>query len=178
VRRGAIWIAAALGLLIAQPVHAAPQQTGARTGGEALTVQQVERMWDDYVLTQAQTTLNLTPQQFPRFRNRMLALQQVRRRMQRERNVVLREAQQLMAGRGPVEDPAAVTAKLKLYDDLMVRSADQLRQAYASIDELLNVRQRVRFRVFEERMAQKKLELLAQARQAARTPDEGRREPR
>jgi hypothetical protein len=170
-----VWITAGVMLLMAQPVSAAPQQAGGRAGGAALSVQQVERMWDDYLLTQAQTTLNLTPQQFPRFRNRLLMLQQARRRLQRERNVLLREAQQLLAGRGPVQDPAAVAAKLTQYDDLMIKSAEQLRQAYATIDELLNVRQRVRFRVFEERMAQRKLELLAQARQAARTPDDGRR---
>jgi hypothetical protein len=33
---------------------------------------------------------------------------------------------------------------------------------------VLTPRQRVRFRTFEERMAQRKLELLAQAREAAR----------
>src|SRR5688572_39673 len=97
---------------------------------EALTAPQVERMWDDYVIAQAQGALNLTGPQFMRFRNRLLQLQQLRRRLQRERNVRLREAQQLIGGRGPVADPAPVMAKLKEYDDLMVRSAEQLRQAY------------------------------------------------
>jgi hypothetical protein len=124
-------------------------------------------MWDEYVLSQAQAALNLTDQQFMRFRNRLNQLQQLRRRLQRERNQKLREAQQALSGRGAPVDPAVVSARLKEYDDLMVSSAEQLRQSYVSIDEVLNVRQRVRFRLFEDRMAQKKLELLAQARQAA-----------
>jgi hypothetical protein len=145
-----------------------PAAATQRGEDEVLNAAQVERMWDEYVLAQAQTALNLNDQQFSRFRNRLFQLQQLRRRLQRERNQKLREAQQTLNGRGgaPV-DMTAVSTRLKEYDDLMVTSADQLRQAYVSIDEVLNVRQRVRFRVFEERMAQKKLELLAQARQAA-----------
>lgn len=150
-------------MLSGSPAAAASQ----RGEGEGLTAAQVERMWDDYVLAQAQTVLNLSDQQFPRFRNRLLQLQQLRRRLQRERNVKLREAQQALNARGAPPDMTIVSARLKEYDDLMVSSADQLRQGYASIDEVLNVRQRVRFRMFEDRMAQKKLELLAQARQAA-----------
>jgi hypothetical protein len=141
---------------------------GAQRGeAAALTPAQVERMWDQYVLAQAQTALNLNDQQFMRFRNRLFQLQQLRRRLQRERNGKLREAQQALSGRGAPVDQTVVMARLKEYDDLMVSSADQLRRAYASIDEVLNVRQRVRFRSFEDRMTQQKLELLAQARQAA-----------
>jgi hypothetical protein len=144
-----------------------PAAGAQRADGERLTAAQVERMWDEYVLTQAQAALNLNDQQSGRFRNRLFQLQQLRRRLQRERNQKLREAQQALNGRGAPADMTLVSARLKEYDDLMVSTAEQLRQAYVSIDEVLNVRQRVRFRVFEDRMAQKKLELLAQARQAA-----------
>jgi hypothetical protein len=156
--------AAAVLVLFGAPAPGAASQRG---DGEVMTAAQVERMWDEYVLAQAQTTLNLNDQQFVRFRNRLFQLQQLRRRLQRERNQKLRDAQQALAGRGASVDLTNVSARLKEYDDLMVSSADQVRHAYASIDEVLNVRQRVRFRVFEDRMAQKKLELLAQARQAA-----------
>ena len=159
----AILVTAGVVLMLSGTPAAAAQ----RGEGEGLTAAQVERMWDDYVLAQAQTTLNLNDQQFARFRNRLLQLQQMRRRLLRERNQKLREAQQALNGRGAPPDMTIVSARLKEYDDLMVSSADQLRQGYAAIDEVLNVRQRVRFRLFEERMAQKKLELLAQARQAA-----------
>ena len=146
----------------------ASQREGGRGTGDALTVAQVERIWDDYVLTQAQAALNLNDQQFVRFRNRLQLLQNLRRRLQRERNLKLRDAQQALNGRGAAANPELAAARLEEYDDLLVQTAEQLRRAYASIDEVLNVRQRVRFRTFEERMAQKKLELLAQARQAAR----------
>jgi hypothetical protein len=157
-------LASALAVFVLSGSPAAAAQRGEE---ERLTAPQVERMWDEYVLSQAQAALNLTDQQFMRFRNRLNQLQQLRRRLQRERNQKLREAQQALSGRGAPVDPAVVSARLKEYDDLMVSSAEQLRQSYVSIDEVLNVRQRVRFRLFEDRMAQKKLELLAQARQAA-----------
>ena len=41
-------------------------------------------------------------------------------------------------------------------------------KAYEGVDESLEVRQQARFRIFEERMEQQKLELLTKARQNAR----------
>jgi hypothetical protein len=162
------WVSAVAIVLLLCGVADAAQRDAGRGGGDALTPQQVERLWDDYVLAQARTALNLNDQQFLRFRNRMLALQTLRRRLQRERNLKLRDAQQALTGRGGAADPALAAARVQEYDDLLVQTAEQLRRAYASVDEVLNVRQRVRFRAFEDRMAQKKLELLAQAREAAR----------
>ena len=159
---------AVAGVLLCCGVADAAQREAGRGEGQPLTAPQVERMWDDYVLTQAQAALNLNNQQFVRFRNRLLQLHNLRRRLQRERNLKLREAQQALSGRAGAADPQLAAARLQEYDDLLVHTAEQLRRAYASIDEVLNVRQRVRFRGFEERMAQKKLELLAQAREAAR----------
>jgi hypothetical protein len=48
------------------------------------------------------------------------------------------------------------------------RGAAELKRAYEAVDETLDVRQQARFRVFEERMEQQKLELLMRARQNAR----------
>jgi hypothetical protein len=58
-------------------------------------------------------------------------------------------------------------------DEWNIESARQAVRGYAAIDGILNIRQRVRFRSFEERMAQQKLELLAEARRAARGRGQG-----
>ena len=46
---------------------------------------------------------------------------------------------------------------------------EQIRQAYAEIDQVLTPRQRAQFRVFEEMMERQKLDMLARA-QLARPP--------
>ena len=46
------------------------------------------------------------------------------------------------------------------------RAQADARKAYESIDQILDVRQQAKFRVFEEMMERRKLELVARARQA------------
>ena len=133
-----------------------------------LTAPQVEQMFDNYAVVQAQTELQLTDDQLARFTRRFQMLQNVRRRTQRERQMKLRELGSLTAGPGPLEDPAAVNAKVKELDDQIVVTAQQIRAAYGAIDEVLTPKQRARFRTFEFRMERKKLELLARAQAAAR----------
>ena len=43
-------------------------------------------------------------------------------------------------------------------------SAEALEQAHAGIDEILNVRQRVRFRMFEQQMQRRRADMLQRAR--------------
>ena len=56
--------------------------------------------------------------------------------------------------------------------DVDARMASEVRDAMAGIDDVLDTRQRIRFRVFEEQMERRKFDLLMRARQAnrARTP--------
>jgi Spy/CpxP family protein refolding chaperone len=133
-----------------------------------LTVPQVEQMFDNYAVVQAQSELQLTDEQLARFTRRFQALQTVRRRAQRERQMKLRELGSLIAAPGPAADPNAVTAKIKELDDLIVQSAQDVRTSYGAIDEVLTPKQRAHFRTFEFRMERKKLELLARAQAAAR----------
>ena len=65
-------------------------------------------------------------------------------------------------------DEASITARLKLLRDEDERAAADLRRGYDAIDETLDITQQARFRIFEERMEQQKLELLTRARQNAR----------
>jgi len=133
-----------------------------------LTVQDVERMWDQFVLGQARAALELRDErQFRRFSVQLQNLQNLRRRLQRQRNTMQRDLG-LMVEPGAVLDSAAVEARLAEFDEFNVRSAQQVRRAVAAVDGVLSLRQRVRFRVFDNRMAQRKLELLAQARANAR----------
>jgi hypothetical protein len=47
------------------------------------------------------------------------------------------------------------------------RAAVELRQAYDAVDEVLDIRQQARFRIFEEMIERRKLDLLMRAQNAA-----------
>jgi hypothetical protein len=72
-------------------------------------------------------------------------------------------------------DEPAVREKLKALRELDDRSAAELRKAYDSLDEVLDVRQQARFRIFEENLERRKMDLLLRARQrtAGRRGDGG-----
>ena len=48
-----------------------------------------------------------------------------------------------------------------------------MRKAYNALDEVLDVRQQARFRVFEEQIERRKIELLMRARQQNRSESAG-----
>jgi hypothetical protein len=156
----------------AGPAAARPGQPP-RPGGpgdasvDGLSAGQVEQMFDQYVLGEARIALQLSPSQLVPFGRRLQQLQMVRRRGQRQRQELLNDLNTVTRETGPVDD-AALTAKIKALDDLTADLERQAREAYAAVDETLTVRQRARFRIFEQRMERQKLDLIAHARQAAR----------
>jgi hypothetical protein len=71
-------------------------------------------------------------------------------------------------------DEAALTDRLKALREEDDRAAADLKKGYEGVDEALDTRQQARFRIFEERMEQQKLELLMKTRQNARAAARGR----
>jgi hypothetical protein len=127
---------------------------------------EIQRLFDAYVVMQAQETLRISDEQYPRFLARVKALQDVRRDgdMARARLVsVLRRLTQA----DPFDD-AQARETLRQLAALDARVADDTRNALAAVDEVLDVQQQARFRVFEQQMERRKLELLLRARQDSR----------
>ena len=79
--------------------------------------------------------------------------------------VLMGELQRLTNPRGPGGDEATIKERLTALQELESRSAAELRRAYDQIDEVLDVRQQARFRVVEEQLERRKLELLMRTRQ-------------
>jgi Spy/CpxP family protein refolding chaperone len=131
-----------------------------------ITPAEIRRMFDSYALMQAQEQLKITDDQFPKFLTRFKALQDIRRRTQQERNRTLQELRRLTAD--PQADENAMKERVKALEDLEERSQSDVRKAYDAIDQVLDVRQQARFRVFEEAMEQRMLQLITRARQANR----------
>jgi hypothetical protein len=96
-------------------------------------------------------------------------MQYVKRRHQISRNKIIADLRKLTAPQAQAApDENVLSERLKALRDEDDRAAAELKKAYGGVDETLDIRQQARFRIFEERMEQRKLELLMRARQNAR----------
>jgi hypothetical protein len=130
---------------------------------------EVQRLFEAYVLMQAQERLGIADAQYPQFVQRLKALQDVRRRIQASRAVLLQELARGTSGQpGLALDDAGLRDRLARLREVEEQGARDLWQAHEALDQILDLRQQARFRVFEEQMERRKVELLSRARRAAR----------
>jgi len=162
-------------LLLAGGSAEARQRQRAPELGPDLTPAEIQRLFDAFVLVQAQEALELSDAQFAPFVMKLKALQELRRRNQQGEQRRLRALERLSTQRPARE--AEVDRRLRELDDERVRAAEAVRAAYGDIDSILEPHQRVRLRVFEQRMERRKLQLVMRARQA-RPTQPPRRGPR
>lgn len=152
------------------PPQPAPPQPMPGLGGD-MTPGEVQRLFDAYLIMEAQQALNLTDPQYPQFLGRLKTLQDTRRRNQQQRNQLMGELQRLTSPRAAATnrpDEATIKERLSALQELESRSAAEMRKAYNGLDEVLDVRQQARFRVLEEQIERRKIELLMRARQQNR----------
>ena len=144
---------------------AVPQGREGVGPGPVFSPQEVQRLLDAYLVLQAQEALSLSDAQYPQFLTKLRALQDVRRRNEQSRLRLINELNRLTNARAGMEGlEAQVRERLKALDDLEGSSAAELRKAREELLQTLDVRQQARFRVFEEQMERRKLELLLRAR--------------
>ena len=130
---------------------------------------EIQRLFDAYLVMEAQQALTLTDQQYPQFLIRLKTLQETRRRTTQERNQLMNQLQRLTNPRNQQQgSEAQVKERLTALQELESRTAAEMRKAYNALDEVLDVRQQARFRVFEENIERRKIELLIRARQQNR----------
>jgi Spy/CpxP family protein refolding chaperone len=160
----AVMAVATPGLSAAQGRRAQVPPAGTQAPG--ITPAEVQQLFDAAELLQAQQRLNISDDQFPQFLRRFKTLQDIRRQGLTERMRRVNQLQRLM--NAPTFDESAALEQIKELRDMDTRVAAESGRAYDSIDEVLTVKQRVQFRVFEEMMERQKLELVTRARQANR----------
>jgi hypothetical protein len=125
-------------------------------------------MLDTYAIVQAQDALTLNDAQYGQFVARLKRLQEARRRNQRERNQILQDLRRLAGPQAPTPvDENALRERLHALRDHDDRAAAEMRKAYDTLDEVLDVRQQARFRTFEETIERRKLDLVVRARERA-----------
>ncbi len=157
-------------LVLSSSVASAQQQTPPPRGNrpaQGLTPMDVADMLDAYALLQAESTLQLRDGQFAEFVTRLKTLQQTRRRNLQRRLQLLREIQKMTGPQAAEIDESAVREKLRALREHDERAGAELRKAYETLDEVLDVRQQGRFRVFEDALERRKLDLLMRARAGA-----------
>lgn len=129
----------------------------------------VVAMLDAYVGSQAQQALGLDDQRAPEFLARLKALQEARRKAHRGRLLGLKDLRRLAGERAETQyDEGAVRERLSALRGQDEKDAAEIARALAAVDEVLDVRQQARFRLFEGMIERRKLDLIMRARQAAR----------
>lgn len=134
-------------------------------GNPAITPFELQRLFDSWALLQAQEFLKISDEQFTKFLPRFKALQDARRQTLQQRTRVVNELRKLVNDNGPDD---LVRNALRQLQDIDDRGAAETRRAYEAVDQVLDLRQQAKFRVFEEQMERRKLELVTRARQSGR----------
>jgi hypothetical protein len=170
VAAGIVVLAAALGVAVATPVAAQPRRGLPPAAADAAqdpapSPGEVNRLFDAYVVMQAQEQLGLDDAHFGPFVTRLRALQEVRRRHVRDRAAAVQELRRLL--QGPGNEPL-LRERLDALARLDAAAQADSAKAMAAVDELLDVRQRARYRVLEQQLEIRKLELVGRARQRLR----------
>lgn len=159
-----------------------PAARNAQPAAEGVSPAEIQQMFDAYVLMQAQDVLQLRDDQYPRFLSRLRALQAARRRAEMQRLQNINQLRRILQSGDPPNEAmiknneALIKERLKALDDLAVSSAAEVKQALDGVDEVLDLRQQARFRVLEEEMERKKVDLVSRTRQANR-PNANRPRP-
>jgi hypothetical protein len=134
---------------------------------EALPPPVLADMMDTYAIVQAKQALSIDDDKYATFAARLKKLQDIRRRNQRMRIRIVQELRRLAGDPKAAEpvpvDESAIKAQLTALREHDARAAAELRQAYDSLDEILDPRQQARFRVFEEQIERRKLDLIVRA---------------
>jgi hypothetical protein len=156
-------IVIALAAMAAPAAARAQQLPGA--GDPTVTPAELQKLFDSYALVQAQQFLSISDEQYTKFLPRFMALQTARRQALQQRTRVLNMIRKALNEALPDDQ---IKDALKLLQDIDDRGAAETRKAQDGVDQVLDLRQQAKFRVFEEQMERRKLELVTRARQANR----------
>ena len=167
---GAATLVVALGVGVCAQTPAAPSPPGEPVvDADRMSPREVQRLFDAYVAMQAQERLQLSDTQYPQFLPRLKTLLDLRRAGLASRQTLVAELGRAAQG-GPAgrADEPVLREKLQQLRAFDEQAAADLRRAYEAIDQVLDLRQQARFRVFEDQIERRKVELLMRARQNVR----------
>ncbi|HYN10635.1 MAG TPA: hypothetical protein VES67_24845 [Vicinamibacterales bacterium] len=156
----------------AAPAQELPPRGRAREGRAGADVppglrpDEVQQIVDGWEIATAEKMLELTDQQYVPFIQQLRKLQSGRRQQFMQRQRMLQGLRQAINQQQPTLDDAALDTRVKQFDDLERKQQQELHNLHAAIDAVLTPRQRARFRVLQEQMERRKLEVLSRAMRA------------
>lgn len=167
MRRGNIRVAVGAGALLVAvmlgwPAVAAGQDPVPKKQARPMAPGEVQRLFEAYTIRQAQQMLGLSDEKFAVFLPRLRDLQQTRRRHDQARQQLIGRLRRLANAEPPNETEIAYA--LQALTDLDGAHATKMQGAYSALDETLDLRQRARFRLFEQQMERRKFDLIVRAR--------------
>ncbi len=129
---------------------------------------EVEGMMDAYILSKLQDALELTDEQFGTMVVAQKKLQDTRRDYRQGRMTLLRQMRQTLR-----RDQAGEEELVHLLDELdslEIEFSQNQRARYAAIDDILEIRQRARYRILETEIQRRLTQLMRQVRGQRRDP--------
>ena len=159
-------VAASIAMLGLAAAARAQGRAGVPPENAAVSPVELQRLFDAYSLVQAQEFLKIGDEQYAKFLPRFKSLLDTRRQTLQQRTRVLNVMRRLLMDAQP--DEGMLRDAIKQLQDIDTRGEADARRAYDAIDQVLDLKQQAKFRVFEEMMERRKLELVTRARQANR----------
>ena len=137
--------------------------------GAGVSPREVQAQFDAYVVAQAEEALQVNEEQYPQFVRRVRNLQNVRRQARIERTrLIQRLNMSLRGGRQGGGEQPDLAAAIRAIDEHERATLGEVQKAYAALDEVLTPWQRARFRVLEDQLEQKKVQMMMRAQQPIR----------
>jgi hypothetical protein len=145
-----------------------PGRQGPPAAAPGISPAELQELMDAMVVVQAERDLQLADDQFAAFLTRLKTLQAARRRSDNQRNRALMELRRFVQSEASAAAAAdeGVRARLKALDDAETQGMADVRQARTGVDQILTPRQQARFRLLEEQIERRKLELFARSRRS------------
>jgi hypothetical protein len=126
-----------------------------------ISLAELNRLFDAYAVVQAQDFLKLSDEQYPDFVARLKGLQDARRRHFVNHNRIIADMNRMLKQPDDQIDEKTLRATYEALDREDDTAQAEIKKAFDNVIALLDVKQRARFRVFEENLERRKLDLLS-----------------
>jgi hypothetical protein len=151
-----------------QPGQVPPAAGAPNAPANPISLAELNRLFEAYAIVQAQDFLKLTDEQYPDFVARLKQLQDARRRHFVNHNRIIADLNRTLRLPEDTIDDKALKALYESLDREDESAQVEIKKAFDNVITMLDVRQRARFRVFEENLERRKLELLSRVQRPNR----------
>jgi hypothetical protein len=151
-----------------QPGQPPPAAGAPNAPANPISLAELNRLFEAYAVVQAQDQLKLTDDQYPDFVARLKALQDARRRHFVNHNRIIADLNRSLRVPEDQIDDKSLKALYESLDREDESAEAEIKKAFENVIALLDVRQRARFRVFEENLERRKLDLLSRVQRPNR----------